>query len=131
MSAASARFSSSRRSMRSMKDLSRSPATPPRSAIAIPRLAKGSVLVAVGRRGLLLGGRGFRLVLGLPLIVGHTVDDLARGRVRDRHAALFRGLPVPAREAVAAEAREIHEVEVLHICALAQMLHQLAEGGGF
>src|SRR5689334_11135397 len=131
MSAASARFSSSRRSTRSMKDLSRSPATPPRSAIYRSPDATELVLVTGARRRPLLCRRRFLLVLRLPLIVRHAVDDLARLRIRHSDAALLGCLAIPLREAIAAEAREIHEVEILHVGARAQMLDQLAKSGGF
>src|SRR6185437_9297347 len=148
MSSASARFSSSSRSMRSIKDFKRSPAMPPTSGIESP-LAFGyardpnrarasaqgaasgcdesAASVAVAGDRLLVTG----LMLRLPLFVGHAVDDLARLCIGQRDAAFFGGLAVPARQAVAAEAGEIHELEVLHVAALAQMLDQAAEGGGF
>src|SRR5262245_25575628 len=157
MSAASAAFSSSRRSIRSMKDFSRSAATPPPLAIvsscflldclhtsAAPvarrarhyrrasATARARRLVLVLRiEGLFLLRTRLLLMLRLPLLVGHAVDNLPRLGIRQLQAALLRGFPVPARQAVAAEAREIHEVEILHVRALAQMLHEAAEGGGF
>src|SRR6185437_10987435 len=79
---------------------------------------------------LLLGGR-ILLEFLLPFLVGYPVDDLARVGVGKRHALLLGGLAIPAREAVAAEARQIHQIDVLHVRALAQMFDQAAEGGGF
>src|ERR1044072_2917235 len=81
--------------------------------------------------GLLLVARSFLLVLGLPLVVGHAVDDLARLGIGDLDALLARLLAVPARQAVAAEAGEAHQVDVLNVGALLQMRDQAAEGGGF
>src|SRR5829696_5506129 len=48
------------------------------------------------------------LVAGLPLVVGHPVDQLASVGIGDLGAPLLGGLAVPARQAVAAEAREVH-----------------------
>src|SRR5690349_14949298 len=89
-----------------------------------------SVLVASLVVGLVLVARSFLLVLGLPLVVGHPIDDLARGRIGDLDALLARLLAVPARQAVAAEAGEIHQIDVLHVRALLQVRDQAAEGGG-
>src|SRR4051812_2215101 len=71
--------------------------------------------------------RGLFLILRLPLLIRHAVDTLACLRIRHGDALLLRFLAIPAREAVAAEAGEIHEIDVLHIGALAQMLDQAAE----
>src|SRR5262245_29454017 len=78
-------------------------------------------------------GLGARLLLvpRLPFLVGHAVDDLARGVLRELHASLGGRLLVPIGEAVAAEAGEVHEVDVLHIGALAEVLDEPPEGGGF
>ena len=89
------------------------------------------VLVLGLVESLLLVARGFLLVLGLPLVVRHAVDDLARLGIGDLDALLARLLAVPARQAVAAEAGQIHQVDVLHVRALLQMRDQAAEGGGF
>ena len=48
-----------------------------------------------------------------------------------RAAAEERGVAVPVRQAVAAEAGEVHQVDVLDVAAFAQVLDQPAEGGGF
>ena len=69
------------------------------------------------------------LVLGLPGLVRHPVDDLASLLVGQVQAALLGGGTVPFRQAVAAEAGEIHQIDVLHVGALAKMLHQAAKGG--
>src|SRR5215470_17416828 len=81
--------------------------------------------------GLLLVARGFLLVLGLPFVVRHAVNDLARLGVGDLDALLARLLAVPARQAVAAEAGQIHQVDVLNVGALLQVRDQAPEGGGF
>src|ERR1700761_3310304 len=81
--------------------------------------------------GLLLVARGLFLVLGLPLVVGHAVDDLARCGIGDLDALLARLLAIPAREAIATEASQVHQVDVLHVGALLQVRDQAAESGGF
>src|ERR1044071_4700703 len=90
-----------------------------------------SVLVAGLVEGLLLIARGFFLVLGLPLVVRHAVDDLARLGIGNLDALLARLLAIPARQAVAAEAGQIHQVDVLDVGALLQVRDQAAESGGF
>src|SRR5881628_2526099 len=77
----------------------------------------------------LVGLLGVGLVLRLPLLVRHAVDELARLGIRERHTALLGGRAVPLRQAVATEARELHDVEVLDIRALLKMLDQPAERG--
>src|SRR5579872_6974039 len=169
MSAASAFFSSSSRSIRSMNDFSRSPAIPPTSGMLspiplklrikstvssekaestekrmcsrpwtllsrrdenvlrlVPPRPSGSVLV-LGREGRLLIRARLLLVLLAPFVVGHAVDDLARLRIGERDALFFGRLAIPARQTVAAEAGEVHQVDVLHVGALAQMRDQGAE----
>src|SRR5580692_7791242 len=125
MSAPSVRRSSSRRSMRSMKLFSRSPAIPPISGMRV------SVLVLLrGEGGLLLGARLF-LVLLAPLVIGRAVDDLARLRVAEVDPLVLGGGAIPFRQAVAAEPGEVHQVDVLHVGALAQMRDERAESRGF
>src|SRR4029453_2273500 len=87
------------------------------------------MLMRLRERLLLLAAR-FLLVLRLPLLVRHAIDDLARLRVGERHALLLGGGAVPFRQAVAAEAGEIHQVDVLHVGAFAQVLDQAPERGG-
>src|SRR3954451_239363 len=159
MSPASAAFSSSSRSMRSMKALSWSAATdsvatigflssmkPPsfseiRSlAPACPRRPSASSAAGAARRRLRCGSRGqsvrrlalleggelFRgrlaLVTRLPVLVRHAVDVLAALILRQRHAARVGRVLEPVREAVAAKAGEVHEVEGLHVGSCPQML---------
>src|SRR5215217_1255313 len=73
-------------------------------------MAAGSLL----ERGLLLGAR-LLLVLGLPGLVRHAVDEFAALVLAQRHALLVGRVLHPVGEAVAAEAGEIHQVEVLHV----------------
>src|SRR4051794_27553085 len=93
-----------------------------------PAMVSPSVLVL--RQGRLLGGCGLLLVARLPLVVGHAVDQLAGLGVRQLDAARLRRLAVPAAEAVPAEAGEVHQVDVLDLGPLAQVLDQRAEGRG-
>ena len=74
---------------------------------------------------------GFFLELVLPLTVRHSVYGLPRIRVADVHPAFLRGGQVPFRQAVAAETRQIHQVDILHIRAFLEVLYQAAERSGF
>ena len=47
------------------------------------------------------------------------------------HAALISRILHPVGQAIAAKAREIHHVDVLHIGAIAQMGDEAAKGGSF
>src|SRR5260370_34629082 len=137
MSAASVRLSSSSRSIRSINERSRSPAIPAISAIVplrsmrVRQWACVSVLrLGRGEGGLLLGAR-LLLVLLAPLVIGHAVDDLARLGVAERDAAFLGRGAVPFRQAVAAETGRVHQIDVLHVGALAQMRDQRAVRRGF
>src|SRR5579863_7441972 len=79
----------------------------------------------------LLIGAGFLLVLRLPLFVGHAIDDLARIRIGQGDTLGFGRLAVPAAEAIPAEPRQVHHVDVLHVGPFAQVLDQAAECGCF
>ena len=85
--------------------------------------------VTVGELGLGLGGR-LGLVASAPFVVGHPVDQLAGLVIGHRLAALLRGGAIPLGQAGPAEAGEVHQVDVLHIGAAAQVLDERAEGGG-
>src|SRR4051812_12064943 len=75
----------------------------------------------------LLRGRSFLLVLRLPLLVGHAVDLLAALVFGERDALRVCCFLHPVTEAIAAEAREIHQIDVLHLAARTQMLDEAAE----
>src|SRR5579863_9424671 len=134
MSALKTRRSSSSRSMRSMNERNLSPAIPPTSGMVpstplalASRQGSRSVPMRSRERRLLRGAR-LVLVLRLPFLVRHAVDDLAGLRVGQRHAALLRLGQIPFRQAVPAESGEVHQVDVLHVGALAQMRDETAEG---
>src|SRR5437667_1026128 len=110
MSALSALRSSSRRSIRSISERSRSPAIPAMSGIVPPRCQCASMLRLGRGEGRLLLGARLLLVLLAPLVVGHAVDDLARRGVAERDTLLLGRLAIPARQAVTAKAGEVHHV---------------------
>src|SRR6266702_6309634 len=75
-------------------------------------------------------GTGGALKLRFPGFIGHAVDRLA-ALVLAHREALGVGLFLhPVRQAVAAEAGQIHQIDVLHVGALTQMLDQAPEYGG-
>ena len=78
--------------------------------------------------GRLLLGRRFGLILGLPLGVGHAVHDLSRACLVELDAPGCGRLLVPARQAVSAEPRQLHQGDVLHVRPLTKMLDQLPKG---
>src|SRR5215218_9255020 len=145
MSPAIPAFSSSRRSMRSIKLLSWSAATDSVLKAASSMAGPLSVLVRVARVGSwtpgsvaglrFLEGRELRpgrlvLVARLPGVVRHAVDVLAALVLGERDAARVGGLLQPVRQAVAAEPGEVHQVDVLHVRACPQVLDEAPEGGG-
>src|SRR6478672_7798012 len=81
------------------------------------------------RRELL--GTGLALKSRLPGLIRHAVDGLAAFVLAHPGAPRVGLLLEPVGQAVAAEARKIHEIDVLHIGARAQMFDQAPENGGF
>jgi hypothetical protein len=79
----------------------------------------------------LLLGRRFLLVFLAPFVIGHAVDDLAALLLGHRQALAVRGVLHPVRQAVATEAGEIHQVNVLDVRARAQMFDQAPVNGRF
>ena len=69
----------------------------------------------------LIGG-GFRLVLRLPIAIGHSINDFARLFILKFNALFFRSSRIPFRQTVAAEPREIHQIDILYVRTLAQMI---------
>src|SRR5713226_126760 len=103
MSSASVRFSSSSRSMRSMKDFKRSPAMPPTSGMGPPRcfgfadpIEARAAAQAAARRSVFVRLLLVLLVLRFPFVVRHAVDDLARLGIGQLEAALLGRLAIPA-----------------------------------
>jgi len=64
------------------------------------------------------------LELCLPSLIGHAVDDLSRLFFIERQALSGGSLLVPVREAVTAESGKLHQVNILHVTALAQMFNE-------
>src|SRR5687767_12995862 len=130
MSPAMPAFSSSRRSMRSMKAFSWSAATDSVlkaassmrkapyvwcwrqcygylvEAVLMPRLR----FLKIGE----LGWGGLALVAVLPFLVGHAVDVGPALILGKRDAPLVGGLFQPVRQAIPAEPRQIHKIDVLN-----------------
>src|SRR5271170_7718223 len=88
-------------------------------------------MIRIGLReiGLLFGTR-LLLILRLPLLLRHAVDDLARVGIGESDSPRLGRLAIPAAQTVPTEPGEVHHVDVLHIGPLAQMVHQAAERGG-
>src|SRR3954451_10840677 len=96
------------------------------------QILNGGLLMAWfgAREGGELVGPRLGLVLRLPLLVGHAIDMRAAVLLRERKPALVCRILQPVREAVAAEPRQVHEVDVLDVGTLPQMLRQSAERRG-
>ena len=77
-----------------------------------------------------MSGAGVGLMARLPLGIGHAVDQLAGFVLGHCEAACLRRLAVPVGQAIPAESREIHEVDVLHIAAVPEVLDEAPEGSG-
>ena len=82
------------------------------------------------QRGLLVLACLF-LVFGLPFLIGHAVDDLPHLRISQPNPFRFRGLAIPAAQAIPAKTGEIHQVDVLYVGSFAKVRHETAECGGF
>src|SRR5271166_1241856 len=66
----------------------------------------------------------------LPGLVGHPIDAFAGLLLRDGEPALDGRLLIPIGEAIPAETRQIHQIDVLHPSVLAQMRNEPPEGRG-
>src|SRR6202521_115167 len=75
----------------------------------------------------LLLGTGRALMSRLPGLVGHAVDGLAALVLAHRRTLGVGFFLEPIGQAVAAEAREIHQIDVLDVAAGAQMFDQAPE----
>src|SRR3954466_936423 len=78
-----------------------------------------------------LFGTGGALEFRLPGLIGHAVDRLAALVLADPDALGVGLFLHPVRQAVAAEAGQVHQVDVLDVGAPAQVLDQAPENGGF
>src|SRR5262249_1128707 len=81
-------------------------------------------------RGPLLRAR-LGLVLRFPGFIGHAVDGLAALVLGHGSPLLIGRVLEPVRQAVAAEARQVHQVDVLDIGPFAQMRDPAPVDGGF
>jgi hypothetical protein len=64
-----------------------------------------------------------------PLLVWHSKNELARSLPVDRAVPSARCLDDPIRQAVAAEAGETHQIDVLNIRTKAKMMHERPKCG--
>src|SRR5690606_2089854 len=69
------------------------------------------------------------LIARLPFVIRHAVDALLGRAEIDIDALLLRRLDVPLAEAISAKAREDHQVDVLHVLSLVEMLQQASKHG--
>src|SRR5262245_10265384 len=72
--------------------------------------------------------RRLGLIPRLPLLVGHALDRLPRFVLAQGKAYRRIRLLIPMGEAVPAEPRELHEVDILHVGPLAKMPDEPPEG---
>src|SRR5580700_1316904 len=73
---------------------------------------------------------GGALIFRLPGLIRHAVDRLAALVLGHADALVVGGVLEPVGEAVAAKAGEVHQVDVLDVGPLAQVLDKAPEGGG-
>jgi hypothetical protein len=79
-----------------------------------------------------LRGCGLGLILCLPVTVGHAVDDLASCSPCPGSCPFRQPHPgIPIGQAIPAEPRKVHHVNVLNIGTPTQVLDQPAENGSF
>ena len=79
--------------------------------------------------GFLLFCRRRGLVLGFPVRVGLAIDYFPRLFIIHVNSFILCRRPVPLTQAISAEACKVHQINVLHIFVLIQMLHQSPECG--
>lgn len=68
---------------------------------------------------------------GFPFVVGHTVNDFLCLAVVDLKPPPFRLRRIPFGQAVAAEVGDEHEIDVLNLGMILEVLDESAENGGF
>src|SRR5690554_776431 len=66
----------------------------------------------------LLGWCRVGLILRLPFVHGHPIENLARFVFAHLDSARVRGLLIPTAQAIAAKSGEVHHIDILHIGAL-------------
>src|SRR5882762_8879800 len=98
-----------------------------RSSTARPQkkaVLRGSMpaMALFHRRELL--GTGHTLISRLPCLIGHAIDGLAALVLAHRRALGVRRLLQPVGQAVAAEAGEVHQIDVLDIAEGAQLFDE-------
>jgi hypothetical protein len=79
----------------------------------------------------LLGCTGAALMLFFPDFVRHAIDLLAGLRPWKINTLFTGGIFEPVCQTIAAESGQIHEIDILHIAALAQMANEPSEHCGF
>src|SRR3546814_17635290 len=87
-----------------------------------------SVVVRVGFERSGLGAVHSGLIPRFPLAVRHAVNVFARLVLAHRRALGIGGFTQPVGQAVAAKAGQIHQIDVLHVGALAPVLKQTTKG---
>ena len=85
------------------------------------------MLCAAFKSGSLLWRRVL-LVFLFPFLEGHAVDQGASMILRYRSSGILRRFGVPVGEAVSAETGKIHEIDILNIASLGEMLEKPPKG---
>ena len=67
----------------------------------------------------------------LPLAVRHAIDLLARLLIIHGNTLLLSGRGIPFAQTVTAEIGQYHQIYVLNVFIVVEMLEQTAERGGF
>ena len=72
---------------------------------------------------------GATLIFALPFGVGHTVNDLASLFIIHIDSFILRRRSIPFAEAIPAEARKVHQVDILYLGVFTEMRHKPPEDG--
>jgi hypothetical protein len=83
------------------------------------------MMASVERRPLVR--RGLLLMKRPPFVIGHSIDPLPGCILGNRDASLGGGFLEPVRQAIPAEARQIHQVDVLDVASCPEMFDKAAE----
>ncbi len=76
-----------------------------------------------------LGRARLALVALFPLAIGHAIHPFPGGVIIHRQPLFLGRGQVPLGQAIAAETREIHQVDILYIAATVQVFQQASEDG--